>query len=770
MTTLAGAGTQTAAASATVRLPAPVPGGLRSAARSLARHGIGREVLTFGAIGIASTAAYAVLYLAIRSVTGPAAANALALVITAVGNTAANRRLTFGGAEPRLGPVPATAPGRLRTLVRARAGEAAWVLPATAGVLVLATILYVVNLTVSGYANVYYSGAAWAASQSWSAWFMGSVDPANFITIDKPPLATMVMGMSVRLFGLSSASILLPQALMGVGTVALTMAVVRRTFGAPASIIAGLITALTPAAVLIFRYNNPDALLTLVLVGAAYAFVRALEYGSLRWVAVAGVLVGLGFETKLLQAYLVLPVFAIVWAIAAPGSIRRRVTGLAVAAVSVTMASAWWVAAMELIPAASRAYVGGSTNNSALDLVLGYDGLGRIFGGSGGGAGGGGQGGSGFSGTPGILRLFNSQLGGQISWFLPLSVIGLAAGLISRFRAPRTDLARAAFLMWGGWLAIHAIVFSFMSGVIHSYYVVAMAPAVGALVGGGVVALWRARERRPWVGAVLGLALVGSAGVALMLLDRTPSFVPGLGLVVLAVTAVTVPLIALRPAVTRGRVQAAAAAIALAMLLAAPAAYAVDTMQTAYSGGDPSAGPQAISTEGGPGADGGSGGFPGGPQGNPDSSMGRPPTGGPGGNAAMGNAAGGPGGQGGALDTATLDYLVANQGSATWIVAVSDATSSGQIELSAGRAVMAMGGFTGSDNALTLEQLQALVSSGDLRFVSVGGGGGPGGGGGGPNGQASSSDITSWVSSACTAVSVGGSITSIYDCAGAVSG
>ena len=281
-------------------------------------------------------------------------------------------------AEPRPTGLPRTFRGlaRVRTIV----AETTWVLPATIGVLALAAVLYVVNLTVSGYANVYYSATAWAASQNWAAWFFGSVDPSNFITVDKPPLATMVMGLSVRLFGLSSASILLPEALMGVGVVALLMAIVRRTFGAPASIIAGLVAALTPAAMLIFRYNNPDALLTLLLVGAAYAFIRALETDRFRWLVLAGVLVGLGFETKLLQAYLVLPVFAITFAIAAPGSIRRRAAGLAVALVAVVASSGWWIAAMELIPAASRPYVGGSTNNSALNLVLGYDGLGRILG------------------------------------------------------------------------------------------------------------------------------------------------------------------------------------------------------------------------------------------------------------------------------------------------------------------------------------------------------------------------------------------------------
>jgi len=695
-------------------------------------------------------------------------------------------------APPTVEPRPAGPLATLREIVGDRSRDAAWVLPATAGVLLVATLLYVVNLTVSGYANVYYSGAAWAASQSWSAWFFGSVDPANFITVDKPPLATMVMGLSVRLFGLSSASILLPEALMGVATVALLMATVRRTFGAAASIIAGLVMALTPAAVLIFRYNNPDALLTLLFVGAAYAFIRALESDRLRWVALAGVLVGFAFETKLLQAYLVLPAFAITWAIAAPGSIRRRVAGLTVAAVAVIASSAWWVAAIELIPAASRPYIGGSTDNSALDLVLGYDGLGRIFGqGGGGGAvpggggapgGGAGPAGGGFSGTPGILRLFNADLGGQIAWLLPLSLVGLVSGLVARFHARRTDLARAAWLMWGLWLLVHVVVFSFMSGIIHSYYVVVMAPAVGALVGGGVVELWRARSRHAWAGAVLGLSILGSAGIAWLLLDRTPAFVPGLGLAVVAVAAVVLPVLALRPGAGRGRVQLTAAVLGLAVLLAGPAAYAMNTMATAYSGGDPAAGPQSAIADRGPGSAGapaGSGGplANGGPptDGGPlaNGAPGRPPAGIDGGTrgtpptssqGGAGRIAGGPGGAG-ELSAAMTDYLAANQGSATWIVAVSGATTAGQVEIATGKPVMAMGGFNGADAAPTLERLQALIATGELRFVAVGGGGGlPG------RGASSSSDISSWVSSACTAVAIDGSTTSVYDCASAVSG
>lgn len=639
---------------------------------------------------------------------------------------------------------PRLAGGLLGSRAATRATSAAWVMPATLGVLALSAVLYIVNLTVSGYANVYYSGAAWAASQSWWAWFQGAIDPASWITVDKPPLGTMIMGLSVRLFGLSSWSILLPEALMGVATVGLTMATVRRTFGGAASVIAGLVTALTPAAVLIFRYNNPDAVLTMLLVAAAYALVRALESNRLRWLAVSGLLVGLAFNAKLLQAYLVLPAFALTYALFAPGSIRRRIAGLAVSLAAVVAGSAWWVAVMEIVPASARAYVGGSTGNSALDLVVGYDGLGRIFGGSGNGGGNAGGGSPTFSGTPGLLRLFNSEMGGQIAWFLPASIAGLIAGLAARLRAPRTDIARAGFVLWGAWLAIHALVFSFMSGTIHSYYVVAMAPAIGALTGGGLVAAWRARERFPWAGLAIGAVLLGSAVVAWALLERTPAFVPGLGLVVLVVSAILVPILALRPTDGRARLQVAAVALGLVMLLAGPAAYAVATMGTAYSGGDPSAGP--ASTQGMGGGPGNGGGMAMGP--------------GNGGGMAMG---GGPGGA--SLSTATIDYLVAQQGDATWLLAVSDATTAEQLELTTGRAVMSTGGFTGSDDSLTLEQAQALVASGQLRFLVAGDSrGGPGG----PGGASGTSSVSSWVTSACTVVTVDGAATSVYDCAGAV--
>jgi 4-amino-4-deoxy-L-arabinose transferase-like glycosyltransferase len=642
----------------------------------------------------------------------------------------------------RLRPLGAR-PASLARLAGIRTGEATWLVVATLAVIALAAVLYIVNLTVSGYANTYYSAAALAGSQSWSAWFFGSIDSANFITVDKPPLGTMLLGLSVRLFGLSSWSILLPQALAGVATVGVLMAAVRRSFGSVEAVVAGLVAALTPAAVLIFRYDNPDALLTLLLVVAAYALVRALEAGRLRWVVLAAALVGFGFLTKYLQAYLVLPAFALTWAVAAPGSIRLRLTGLAVALATVVIASGWWVAIVELIPAAARPYIGGSSTNSVIDLLLGYDGLGRIFGQggvAGGDGGGGGGGGVGFSGVPRILRMFNAEFGGQIGWLLPLAVGAAGLGLWIRRHAPRTDARRAGYLLWGAWLAVHVLVFSFMSGIIHSYYAVIMAPAIGALVGAGLVELWRLHARTAWGGIMLGGAFIGSAVWAWVLLDRTPAFVPGLGVALIAVAIFAAVVVALPARAAWRRGIGLAAGLGLAVLVAGPAAYAIDTMSTAYGGGTVSAGPTVAGAGGGPGIAGGG-----------------PATGGLAGGR-PGGTANGP--QGVQVDAALAAYLVANRGDATWIVAVSGANEAGSIELATGLPVMAMGGFNGGDPAPTLEQLKAYVSSGQLRYVLVGGRGGPNGG---------SSAINDWVSANGRLVlDVGNG--SLYDLSTAASG
>ena len=676
----------------------------------------------------------------------------------------------------------------LRDFARPRTAEAARAHVAYVAVTALAAVLYLWNLTANGYANTYYSAAALAASKSWSAWFFGSLDAGNFITVDKPPLSTMLMGLSVRLLGLDPLSILLPQALAGILTVALVMVAVRRSFGPLAAVIAGLVTALTPAAVLMFRFNNPDAILTLLMVAAALALLRALDDGSHRWVAVSGILVGFAFLAKYLEAYTVLPAFALVYAFAADAPLRRRFVGLLVAGLSVLAASGWWVAVVQAIPLGSRPFIGGSTTGSPLDLIFGYDGLGRIFGGTGPGGGGGAN----FGGVAGLLRLFNAEFFGQIAWLVPLAAGCLIVGLWLRRRALPTDRGLAGYLLWGGWFAVQAAVFSFMSGTIHTYYAVTLAPAIGALVGAGVSDLWALRSRAggvaPTAAAVLlAGSFIGSAWWGWQLLARTPQFVPWLGPVAVGLAAlsgaglVLATLPRLRPRL--GRIAGGALALGMCAVLLAPAAYAADTVQSSITGSDPHPGP-TTDTAFGPGGAGFGGGFAGAftgsggalpgsagggslPAAPSDESQagaapagGTPAAGGPG-----ASSGGGFGGDAGSVDSTLLQYLVANRGNSSWIVAVSSAQEAASIELATGLPVMGMGGFTGSDPAPTLAQLQAYVASGRLRYVLVGGRGF----GGGFGGTGDAGSVDAWVTSTCTVVDSAGTASgSLYDCSTAV--
>ncbi|MFG3577356.1 ArnT family glycosyltransferase [Micromonospora chersina] len=403
--------------------------------------------------------------------------------------------------SPATDPAPAPAPEPVRTPAPPPAEpprrDPRWTRPALVGLLLATALLYLWGLGASGWGNAFYSAAVQAGSESWKAFFYGSSDAANSITVDKTPASLWLMALSVRVFGLSSWSILVPQALLGVASVGVLYAAVRRWYGPVAGLLAGAALAVTPVATLMFRFNNPDALLVFLLVAAAYATVRAVETASTRWITLTGALVGLGFLTKMLQAFLVIPVFAGVYLLAAPTGFWRRIRQLLLSGLAVVVAAGWWVAIVELVPASARPYIGGSQHNSILELTLGYNGLGRITGdeeGSVGGAGRmGGGGGGPFSGQTGLLRMFDTEVGGQISWLLPAALILLVAGLWLAGRAARTDRTRAGLLLWGGWLLVTGLIFSFMSGIFHAYYTVALAPAVGALVGIGSTLLWRAR-------------------------------------------------------------------------------------------------------------------------------------------------------------------------------------------------------------------------------------------------------------------------------------
>lgn len=408
------------------------------------------------------------------------------------------------------------------------------------GLLVATAVLYLWGLAGAGWTNEFYAAAAQAGTRSWKALLFGSLDAGNAITVDKPPAAMWVMGISGRLFGFHVWSLLLPQALMGVGTVALLYAGVRRWGGHAAALVAGAVLASTPVAALMFRYDNPDALLTLLLVAAAYCAVRAVDArttgwwsASTGWLVLCAAALGFGFLTKMLQAFLVLPGFALVFLIAGAGGLWSRVVKLLTAGVALLIASGWYVALVALWPADSRPYIGGSTSNSLWQLAIGYNGMGRLLGGHGNPGSGMSKPadfsmGPGFGEDAGITRLFRGYMGTDISWLLPAALIGLVAGLWLTRRAVRTDTTRAAFVLWGGWLLGTGLVFSYMSGIIHSYYTVALAPGIAALVGLSVCELWSRREHFAARATMAAMSL--TTGVwAWALLHRTPTGCPGCG-------------------------------------------------------------------------------------------------------------------------------------------------------------------------------------------------------------------------------------------------
>ncbi|WP_328389018.1 glycosyltransferase family 39 protein [Nocardia sp. NBC_00416] len=526
----------------------------------------------------------------------------------------------------------------------ARSGR--WEYPALAVLLLATGLSYLYNLSANGWANSFYSAAIQAGSVSWKAFFFGSSDAANSITVDKAPASLWLMELSVRLFGLNSWSILVPQVLLGVATVALIWVTVRRSFGPAAGLVAGLALAVTPVFALMFRFNNPDALLVFLMVAAVWAIVRALDDGRWRWLVLTGTFIGFGFLAKQLQVMLVVPVLALVYLFAGPPKLGKRIAQLFAAGAAMVVAAGWWLLAVELWPADSRPYIGGSQNNSIIELTLGYNGFGRLNGNETGSVGPGGElppGGNGMWGQTGITRMFDQMQGGQIAWLIPAALVALVAGLLLRGRAARTDGPRAQVLLWGGWLVVTGLVFSFMAGIFHQYYTVALAPAVAALVGIGGVLYWRNRSRW-WVRAGAAVAVGLTTATAWMLLSRSADFVPWLRWAVLvagivATLAIVVPL--------PGRAGVAAALLAGAVGLAGPVAYTVDTLNSGHAGSIPTAGPNNGMFGGmrPPGMRGGmpdgagmDGGMPGGP-GGPGGMFGM--NGGPGG---MPGMPGGPGG------------------------------------------------------------------------------------------------------------------------------
>jgi 4-amino-4-deoxy-L-arabinose transferase-like glycosyltransferase len=675
---------------------------------------------------------------------------------------------------------------RLQRFLHGRADDPSWVRPALVALLVATGVLYIWGLGASGWANDFYSAAVQAGSKSWKAFFFGSSDSANFITVDKPPASLWVMELSARVFGVNSWSILVPQALEGVAAVGLLYLTVRRWFGASAGLLAGAVMATTPVAVLMFRFNNPDALLVLLMVAAAYVTTRAIEDGKTKWLVWAGVFIGFGFLTKMLQALTILPALALAYLIAGPPQLGKRIWQLLLGGVAMIAAASWWVAIVELWPASSRPYIGGSTNNSVLDLVFGYNGFGRLTGNETGSVvGGGGAGQAGAWGPTGWTRMFNDSWGGQASWLIPAALLFAVVGLVLAGVRNRHDRIRSAVIVWGGWLFITGAVFSLGEGIIHEYYAVALAPAIGALVGIGTTVLWALRDKW-WARSTLAAAVALSGWWAVVLLGRTPDWNSWLRPLIIAAAAIAIVglLAGLRGGSLAGRRVGAVALVAAAVaIFAGPTAYSVATAATAHTGSIPTAGPSGqggfgFGGRGGPGrVNGGfpAGGFPPGGQAPGQNSLPAVPGGGTGqlpgfpggGTGQLPGFPGGAGAGGNFLDAGTpsdevVQFLIDGQAGYTYALATIGANSAAGYQLATDNPVMAIGGFNGTDQWPTLAAFQQMVADGEIHYF-VAGGGFPGGGfpGGGQGDSSTSSAISSWVQAGFDTVTVDG--TTFYD-------
>ena len=693
-------------------------------------------------------------------------------------------------------PTRVTPWGQLKAAVDARPQRLA-----LGAILALSAFLELFRLDRVGYGNTYYAATVRSMLTSWHNFFFASYDPGGFVSVDKPPVGFWLQAVSARLFGFSGVSLLLPEALASVLSVGVLYLLVRRAWGVGAGLVAALALAVTPIAVVTGRNNTIDSLLVLTLLGAAWAMLRANRTGRLRWLLASMALVGLGFNVKMLEAFLPLPALAALYLVGTRTRGWRLIGHGALAALVLVTVSLSWVTAVDLTPASARPYVGSSSSNSALELALGYNGLQRLLGrsrsssvgagrpasqpvaggfpgGSGsngngptapgnaefanrsqptngevgdgrpadagvadrtqrpgappGGGGGGGIGGINENGPKGILRLLDSELGPQVSWILPLALLGLvAAAWQTRIRRQLPlNRAQQAIVLWGVWFATGATFFS-VASFFHRYYMVTLAPGIAALAGIGVAALWRDFGRRRWRGGLLPLTLLVTAATQLYLLRDDDVWLRRLAPVISAGTLVAVlALGALRlwPRWNQPRAGALTVTLALLTLLAAPTIWGGFALRGLAVSTLPSAGPTQAGAGFGVGRGAAGAGFP---ASNILLSL-----------SALGN-------RGEQVNQRLIGYLEAERGSARFLVAVDSSMAASPIILATGEPVMTLGGFSGNDPILTTDALAELVKNGTVRYFL--------------------GNVTSWVQQNCPAVpasddgsNVGGS--TLYDC------
>ncbi len=494
------------------------------------------------------------------------------------------------------------------------------------GVSAFAAVLNTWALAQNGYANVYYAAGVKSMLRSWHNFVFLAADPGGLISIDKPPLGLWLQAASARVFGFSPLSLLLPQAIAGVIAVAALYLIVHRRYGTLAATAAALTLACFPAFVAVSRDNNVDTLLILLMTLACGAALRASESGRLRTLIGAAVLVALAFNTKALAAYLVVPPIAVAYLYCAPGPLRRRAVQLASAGAVCALVSLAWMLAVDQTPAAQRPFVGSSTDNSELGLTFGYNGFGRVGSEKGGpgpvadheilpSARGRAPSGHGaattalptpspdvapklaatitrgpvaFGTAPGPLRLFRAGFGDQGAWMLAFALIGMFALVLAR--PQRRDPKLAALIMFGGFFLCEAVFLSVSGGIVHPYYLSALAPGVAVMAGAGLVAI--ARAAPPRARPLLITATLTTAIVQVLLLHHAHYLaIWQLLLIPLALAAAI--------AAVRRRFSPASLAAVFALLLLAPSAYSATTWREPVQGTFPAAGPRVVEGNGG---------------------------------------------------------------------------------------------------------------------------------------------------------------------------
>ncbi|WP_088825580.1 glycosyltransferase family 39 protein [Listeria goaensis] len=597
--------------------------------------------------------------------------------------------------------------------------------------------------------NPYYTAAVTSMVQNFHNFFYASFDPAGFITVDKPPVAFWFQAISAKIFGVHGFSVILPQALAGVGSVILLYILIRPRFGKWAARISALLLALTPIAVAVSRTNNVDAVLVFFLMLGALFLFKAVRRGKLGWLLLAFVMIGVGFNVKMLQAYMVLPAFVVFYLLATNISWKKKAVHLALSLVLMLGVSVSWAVIVDQTSASSRPYIGSSQTNSVLELAFGYNGVERLlgqetgtgtggggpstssYGGQGGapsgqndgsqsfgdgnstgmpsppsGQNGGGQGGSKMMGSGGMfgtgekgpLRLFQTALGDQISWFLPLALFGILAIFIAyrRENAKWFHLsdAQKEMVFWAAWLLPVAGFFS-VAGFFHHYYLIMLAPPIAALAGAGLVALFQLyREQQNWQSFLLPSAITLTGFLqAFFVFQYSAPFAIGIALLVAAISLFLV----LYRKESKG-LTAKITALGLAILLAAPTYWSLTPLIYGGNSSLPETGPQLATSSGGGFAD-------------------------------------------ASVDTGLIAYLEENNTGETYLFGTTDATTAGPYIIKTQKAVMAMGGFNGTDPTLTVSELKTMVKNGEIKYFYL-----P------SNSKAADSDVINWIQENGTAI------------------